>query len=43
MKSIVGEVEDLDKVWDTLDMCLDCSEKYIVETLEPIGQDVQFV
>jgi hypothetical protein len=43
MKSIVGEVEELDKVWDTLDMCFDRSEKYIVETLEPIGQEVQCV
>jgi hypothetical protein len=32
----VGDVEDLNKVWDTLDTCYDRPEKYIGEALESI-------
>ncbi len=36
MKSMVRDIEDLNKVWDTLDPCFDRLEKYITEALEPI-------
>ncbi len=36
VKSIVGDIEDLDEVWDTLDNCFNRSGKYIVEALDPI-------
>ncbi len=35
-KSIMGDIEDLVKVRNTLDMCFDVSELYIAETLEPV-------
>jgi hypothetical protein len=35
-KALVGDVEDLSRVWDTLDTCYDRPEKYIPEALEPI-------
>jgi hypothetical protein len=35
-KSVVGNIEDLDEVWDTLDTCYDRPEKYIAKALEPV-------
>jgi hypothetical protein len=32
----VGDVEELDEVWDTLDTCYDQPEKYIAKALEPV-------
>jgi hypothetical protein len=40
---LVGDVEELDKVWDTLDICYDRPEKYIAEALEPTYCHVQEV
>ncbi len=28
-KSVVGDIEDMEKAWDTLDTCYDRPEKYI--------------
>ncbi len=33
---MVGDIEDLDKVFDTLDTCDNRPEKYIAEALEPV-------
>ncbi len=33
---VVGDVEDLNKVWDTLDAFIDRPGKYIAEALDPI-------
>jgi hypothetical protein len=35
VKALVGDAEELDKVWDTLDTCYDQPEKYIAEALIP--------
>ncbi len=35
-EAVVGDIEDLDKVWDTLNTCYNRSEKYITEALDPI-------
>jgi hypothetical protein len=29
-------MEELGEVWETLDTCFNCPEKYIAEALEPI-------
>jgi hypothetical protein len=36
MKSMVGDIEGLNEVWDTLDTCFEQSEKYIAEALDLI-------
>jgi hypothetical protein len=36
VKMLVGDVEELDKVWDTLDTCYNQPEKYIAEALDPV-------
>jgi hypothetical protein len=36
VKAIVGGIEDLDEVWDTLDTCYNHPEKYIAAALDPI-------
>jgi hypothetical protein len=35
-RDVVGNIEDLDEVWDTLDTCHNCPEKYIMEALDPV-------
>ncbi len=36
MKALVGNEEEMDKVWNMLNTCYNRPEKYIAETLEPI-------
>jgi hypothetical protein len=36
LKALVGDVEELDELWDMLDICYDQPEQYIAEFLEPI-------
>jgi hypothetical protein len=36
VRVLISEIEDLREAWDTLDTCLDCQEKYILEAIEPI-------
>jgi hypothetical protein len=35
-KAMIGDIEGLDEVWDTLDTCYDHPEKYITEALDPV-------
>jgi hypothetical protein len=36
LRKIMGNIEDLSKVWSTMDMCYRRSEKYILEALKPV-------
>ncbi len=40
--ALVGDVEELDIVWDMLYTCYDLPEKYIVEALEPVMKFMKF-
>ncbi len=40
--ALVGDVEELDIVWDMLDTCYDLPEKYIAEALEPVMKFVKY-
>jgi hypothetical protein len=33
---MIGYLEDLDEIWETLDTCYERPEKYMVEALKPI-------
>ncbi len=33
---MVGHLEDLEEIWETLDTCYERPEKYIAEALKPI-------
>ncbi len=33
---MVGHLEDLEEIWETLDTCYERPEKYITEALKPI-------
>jgi hypothetical protein len=35
-RAMINDMEDLQKIWDTLDTCFDRPEKYIAEALDPI-------
>jgi hypothetical protein len=34
--NMIGHLEDLDEIWETLDTCYERLEKYMVEALKPI-------
>jgi hypothetical protein len=36
VKGMVNNIEDLQKIWDTLDTCFERPEKYILEAFDPI-------
>jgi hypothetical protein len=36
VRKIIGNVEDLGEIWDTLDTCCERPEKYKTEALKPI-------
>ncbi len=38
VKALVGDMEELDEVWETLNTCFNRPEKYITKTLEPIDK-----
>jgi hypothetical protein len=40
--ALVGDVEELDIVWDKLDTCYDQLEKYIAEALEPVMKFMKY-
>ncbi len=33
---MIGHLEDLDEIWETLDTCYERQEKYMAEALKPI-------
>jgi hypothetical protein len=35
VKALLGDMEELDKVWEMLDTCYNHPQKYIAEALEP--------
>jgi hypothetical protein len=38
VKKMIGNIEDLNEMWSTMDTCYERSEKYIVEALRPISK-----
>ncbi len=38
VKKMIGNIEDLNEMWSTLDTCYERSEKYMVEALRPTSE-----